>query len=528
MKIAIYSRKSIFTGKGDSIENQIQLCKEYINLHYPGDNEVIVYEDEGFSGGNINRPKFQELLKDAREKKFDCLICYRLDRISRNVSDFSTLIEELNDLKISFVSIKEQFDTSTPMGRAMMYISSVFAQLERETIAERVRDNMIEMAKHGRWLGGTAPLGFDTEAIVYIDEEMKERKMSKLIVNKEEIELVKKIYSKYLELGSIHQTVIFLQQNRLCGKRGKLLSVSAVSKILSNPVYVKSNDAVLEHLKNIGIQVFGKKDGYGILTYNKRDSKFNKRDKTEWIAAVSKHKGVISADDWLLAQRLQDKGREKTKNFRLGTSSKGLLSGLVRCAKCGAPLRVAYGRNNKVYYTCTKRISSKNTLCDNPTANGADFEKAVIENIMNLDKSKFLKGLNNNSKLIEDDREKIENINNEINKKKKQLDKLIENMALFDSDVTDILTDKINTLSREIKDLQEQVNEVACTVEDVTLENNSYELAMNTLDNFKANFESIEDIQTKKALLSMFINEIRWNGDTSEVEIDFWGSKKKV
>ena len=151
MRIAIYSRKSVFTGKGDSIENQIQLCKEYVNLHYPGENSIEIYEDEGFSGGNINRPKFQELLKDAREKKFDCLICYRLDRISRNVSDFSTLIEELNDLKISFVSIKEQFDTSTPMGRAMMYISSVFAQLERETIAERVRDNMIELAKQGSW-----------------------------------------------------------------------------------------------------------------------------------------------------------------------------------------------------------------------------------------------------------------------------------------------------------------------------------------------------------------------------------------
>ena len=528
MRIAIYSRKSVFTGKGDSIENQIQLCNEYIKLHYPGDNSVEIYEDEGFSGGNINRPKFQELLRDAREKKFDCLICYRLDRISRNVSDFSALIEELNVLKISFVSIKEQFDTSTPMGRAMMYISSVFAQLERETIAERVRDNMIEMAKHGRWLGGTPPLGFDSEQFIYIDEEMKERKMSKLTINKEEIELVKKIYSKYLELGSIHQTVTFLQQNRLCGKRGKLFSASAVSKILSNPVYVKSNDNVLDYLKSIGIQVFGEKEGYGILTYNKRDSNFNKREKNEWIAAIGKHKGIITADDWLLAQRLQDKGREKTKNFRLGTSSKGLLTGLVRCSKCGAPLRVTYGRNSKHYYTCTKKITSKGTLCDNPTANGPDFDKAILDNVLNLDDTKFLKGLNNNTKLIEDDRERIDKINNEINIKKKQLDKLIENIGLFDSDATEILTDKINTLSREIKVLQEQVNEVACTMEDANIENNNYELVINALARFKDNFENIEDIKTKKALLSMLIDEIRWNGDTSEIEIDFWGSKKKV
>lgn len=527
MRIAIYSRKSVFTGKGDSVENQIQLCKEYINLHYPGENEVTIYEDEGFSGGNMNRPKFKELLRDAREKKFDCLICYRLDRISRNVSDFSALIEELNVLKISFVSIKEQFDTSTPMGRAMMYISSVFAQLERETIAERVKDNMIELAKHGRWLGGTPPLGFDSEAMVYIDEEMKERKMSKLIINKEEMELVKVIYDKYLELGSIHQVVVFLQQNKYVGKRGKLFSASAVSKILSNPVYVKSNDGVLEYLKSIDIQVFGQKDDNGILTYNKRDAKFNKRDKTEWIAAVGKHKGVISADKWLLTQRLLNKNKDKTKMMRLGTSNKSPLTGLVKCAKCGSNMRISYGRNHH-YYTCTRKISSKSTLCDNPSANGNDFEKAVIDNIMNLDKSKLITTMQNNMKDVESDKKLIERINTDIDLKKKQLDKLTENLVKFDNDISDILINKINTLSKEIKELQAQVSEVAITIDEGETTNRNTELVLNALDNFKTNFNTIEDVRAKRALFSMFIDEIRWNGDTAEIQIDFWGSKKKV
>ena len=90
---AIYSRKSKFTGKGESIENQVQLCKEHgKNL---GITEFSIYEDEGFSGGNTHRPKFQEMLKDAKNKKFDVLICYRLDRVSRNIADFSLLIQEL-------------------------------------------------------------------------------------------------------------------------------------------------------------------------------------------------------------------------------------------------------------------------------------------------------------------------------------------------------------------------------------------------------------------------------------------------
>ncbi|SHK88711.1 Resolvase, N terminal domain [Clostridium cavendishii DSM 21758] len=151
MIAAIYSRKSVFTGKGESIENQIELCKEYTTKHFDEKApKFLIYEDEGFSGGNTNRPKFQELLKDVKANKVDILICYRLDRISRNVADFSITLELLQKHNVAFVSIKEQFDTTTPMGRAMVYISSVFAQLERETIAERVRDNMLQLAKTGR------------------------------------------------------------------------------------------------------------------------------------------------------------------------------------------------------------------------------------------------------------------------------------------------------------------------------------------------------------------------------------------
>ena len=160
--IAVYSRKSRFTGKGESIGNQVELCREYVraNLGEEALNKIVVYEDEGFSGSNLNRPAFKKMLEAARERKLNRIIVYRLDRISRNIGDFAGLIEELDKLNVDFISIREQFDTSTPMGRAMMYIASVFSQLERETIAERIRDNMHELAKTGRWLGGTTPTGY--------------------------------------------------------------------------------------------------------------------------------------------------------------------------------------------------------------------------------------------------------------------------------------------------------------------------------------------------------------------------------
>ncbi len=523
----------MFTGKGESIENQIQLCKDYINLQYPNVSEIKIYEDEGFSGGSTNRPKFQEMMNSAKEKEFDILLCYRLDRVSRNIGDFASLIDDLQKYNIAFVSIKEQFDTSTPMGRAMMYISSVFAQLERETIAERVKDNMLELAKSGRWLGGTPPLGFNSESITYIqleretiaervkdnmlelaksgrwlggtpplgfnsesityiDEEMKERKMAKLTVNKDEMSLVKIIYDKYLELGSINQVVAYLQEGKYKSKRDKYFTASTVSKILSNPVYVKSDNNVLEYLRNKGMLVTGDKEGYGVLTYNKRDV-------SEWIAAVAKHKGIIDADKWLLAQTLLSKNKDKTKNMRLGTSSKGVLSGLIRCSHCGSPMRVSYGRNHH-YYACTLGITSKRSLCNNPNVKGIDIEQAIVDNIMTLDKTKLLGKLalndatiTDNKKLLKsveneiknkknqlnaivdnimtldktkllgklalndatitDNKKLLKSVENEIKNKKNQLNNLIDKLADFNSDVTEILKEKINDITSEIKNL---------------------------------------------------------------------------
>ena len=189
----IYSRKSKFTGKGESIENQIELCRQYIAMHFGEEaaENVLVYEDEGFSGGNLERPQFKKMMKDSQKIEFAAIVVYRLDRISRNIGDFAKLIEDLGDRHIDFISIREQFDTSSPMGRAMMYIASVFSQLERETIAERIRDNMHELSKTGRWLGGTTPTGYASESLSSVTVDGKVKKACKLKPIPEEIQLVK-------------------------------------------------------------------------------------------------------------------------------------------------------------------------------------------------------------------------------------------------------------------------------------------------------------------------------------------------
>ena len=271
--IAIYSRKSKFTGKGESIGNQVELCKEYIQTHYPEvpQDHVLIYEDEGFSGGNLNRPDFKKMMDAARQKKFRAIIVYRLDRISRNISDFSSLIEELSRLEIAFVSIREQFDTGTPMGRAMMYIASVFSQLERETIAERIRDNMHELAKTGRWLGGTTPTGYSSEAVQKITIDGKSKKACKLKLIPEEAEIIRLIYDLYMEHDSLTAVEAELIKRGLKTKNGKLFTRFSIKAILQNPVYMIADEDAYNYLVNENTDLNSDKEAFdsihGIMAY---------------------------------------------------------------------------------------------------------------------------------------------------------------------------------------------------------------------------------------------------------------------
>ena len=242
--IAIYSRKSKFTGKGESIGNQVELCKEYIKVHYGEEalRDAVIYEDEGFSGGNLNRPAFKEMMTAVKKRKHKAIIVYRLDRISRNISDFSGLIEELSYLNVAFISIREQFDTGSPMGRAMMYIASVFSQLERETIAERIRDNMHELAKTGRWLGGTTPTGYASESVKSITVDGKTKKACKLKIIPQEIEIIKTIFDVFVETNSLTITEAELMRRRLFTKNNKHFTRFAIKAILQNPVYMIADE----------------------------------------------------------------------------------------------------------------------------------------------------------------------------------------------------------------------------------------------------------------------------------------------
>lgn len=526
MKIAIYSRKSKFTGKGESIDNQIEMCKEYAEKHFDNINEFIIYEDEGFSGGDTDRPEFQKLLKDAKNKKIDALICYRLDRISRNVSDFSTTIEELNKHDIDFVSIKEQFDTSTPMGRAMMNIAAVFAQLERETIAERVRDNMLQLSRSGRWLGGRTPTGYESEPITYLDGNMKEKKMFKLTPVKKELDTVKLIYKKYLEFQSLSKLETYCLQNNIKTVNNKDYGKYTLRIILTNPVYAKATQEVYNYFYAREAQICNDKSKFngkkGIMAYNKKLVKKGQSVKTkdidEWIIAIGKHKGVIEGSDWVMTQNILNKNKKLAP--RQGTSAAAMLSGLLYCKKCGNFMRVKYGQKKKdsderhYYYVCSMKDNSRGQRCDMNNLKGETTDEYVISELKHIIESGILKDIDNAKKNVEDEKKINKNIYDKISSNEKAIENLLKQLSQNENEtVTKYIFAEIEKLDKENKDLKSKLEKY-----DTETKIANIELFKDAAVRF---YKTVDEVpyEQKRNLIQGIVNRIYWDGNDLHIDV---------
>ncbi len=160
------------------------------------------YDDGGYSGGTLDRPALQRLLADIRAGKVQIVVVYKVDRLTRSLADFAKLIELFDAHGVSFVSVTQQFNTTTSMGRLMLNVLLSFAQFEREVTGERIRDKIAASKKKGLWMGGTPPLGYD----------VKDRK---LVVNEAEAEVVRHIFRRYLQLGTVAKLTVALVGGRL-------------------------------------------------------------------------------------------------------------------------------------------------------------------------------------------------------------------------------------------------------------------------------------------------------------------------
>lgn len=535
MKIAIYSRKSKFTGKGESIGNQIEMCKDYITRHFEEEPEISVYEDEGFTGANTDRPEFKRCIQDINNKKFDILICYRLDRISRNVADFSSTLEILEKNNCSFISIKEQFDTTTPMGRAMMYIASVFAQLERETIAERIRDNMVQLAKTGRWLGGTTPTGFASTEVISEDDHGKSRKSFMLIPIQDEIFIVKLIFEKYLEFKSLTQVETYLLQHRITTKNNTNFTRFTIRTMLSNPVYAIADKAVFDYFDVNNYDVYASHDEFngtnGVMAYNKTIQKKNQsnklRDASEWIVAIGQHTGIIEGYKWVRVQELLNQNKSKT--FRKVRNQEALLSGILRCSKCGSYMRPKMGRtlkdgSNMFYYLCELKEASKRVRCDCNNAPGPKLDKAIVEFLkeQSVEKSRVRVKTTGINVTITEQANQIENeialIKQRINDNDESIKNLVSTLSLSQNTAAGkYIVEQINRLDHDNATLKEHLYELTQKAAILEYETNKNEIIDNSIGSFGYTFALAETIEEKRDAIKRIVDRITWDGKDIDI-----------
>lgn len=535
MKFFIYSRKSVYTGKGESIENQIEMCRQYIKSKYGSadDREIMVYEDEGFSAKNTHRPQFQQMLQDIKVLKPDCLICYRLDRISRSVSDFSSLIEDLNSRNIAFICIKEEFDTSKPMGKAMMYIASVFAQLERETIAERVRDNMMMLAQTGRWLGGSTPAGYTSEKHREIIIDGRVKTACKLKENPLELEVVDTIFRKYLELESLSGVSKYLIKEGIKSRSGQFYSLLGIKEILANPVYSKADKAAFQYFTarkaHVCFEESDCTDQCGLLAYNKRDYKKKhapRQSIDNWIVAIGRHKGLVPGEQWAAVQALMENNLPTGKAPAKMHNDYSLLSGLIYCQKCGARMfaKGRSGRGDTFDYICNSKLRGGTALCPCGNLGGKKTDEIILEELRDYTQmdSGVFRLIENLRREIsaEPDPSPLEALNARLEKCNTEMDNLVKALSVenLNGSFAERLNSRAGELERELSSLNHERTLILSEENAIAEKELQAELLTAALSGLNNSYEALS-IQEKRALIKLAVEKILWDGENLHVFI---------
>lgn len=428
--ICIYARQSLDKKDSISIESQINMAKQ----NCESGEQIRVFTDKGFSGKNTERPGFKNMMELVRQGKVRKIVVYKLDRLSRNIADFANLWTELEKYKVEFMSVKETFDTSTPMGKAMVFIILTFAQLERETTAVRVKDNYYERIKSGRWPGGPAPFGFSNSKIV----DSMGRKVPTLVEN-EDMKVVERIFYEYAKsstsLGSIAKKLAEDSENN--GYSKKTWDNVAVARILHNPVYVMADIDVYSYYKAKGITKFsndiGEFDGSRAAhIVGKRNASSRKyTELKDHVLSLLNFSGKIPSDVWLQCQYKLDHNRQ-IKNG--GSGKYSWVSGFIKCAECGYSVQVKKSYK-KLILSCIGRTQYHICSVEHFGITYKEIEQAVQEEL-----EKIIEECGNDTEVqqinrIEDNKTKMELV---------KIDEKIENLVKALSEATDVAMEYIN------------------------------------------------------------------------------------
>ncbi len=355
IRAAVYTRKSTEEGLEqdfNSLDAQRESGEAYIASQKSEGWTCLPtrYDDGGYTGGNMDRPAFQRLLADIEAGQVDCVVVYKVDRFSRSLLDFARVMGKLEEHGVTFVSVTQQFNTTTSMGRLTLNVLLSFAQFEREIISERTRDKIAAARRKGKWHGGMSVLGYDVD-----------RQTRCLIVNEPEAARVRDIFELYLKKRTLLPVVQELSRRNLQNKAwvthkgrhrgGRLFDKNSVFKLLTNVTYL------------------------GKIRYKKE-------------ILPGQHPAIVNADVYNQVQELLRRNGRNSGN-ELRNSTGALLKGLIRCKSCDCAMIHAHtlkGRRRYRYYVCSHAQKMGWNSCATKSVPAAEIERFVVERVRAIGK----------------------------------------------------------------------------------------------------------------------------------------------
>ncbi len=475
--------------KDGSLDTQISRLKNYISFRSPSASKeswkvTKIYREEGKSGKNIDRPELQNLLSDIKTGKINAVLCTKIDRISRSLIDFYKLVELFEKHHIEFISLEENFDTSTPMGKAMLKITLVFAELEREQTSKRTKDKMQWRAEQGLWNGGQV-LGYDI-----VDK--------KLVVNKKEAKLVKLMFEKYLELGSVLKVVEWLNKH---GYRTK--------EYISNRKGVKRGGKIFFNA-NV-LQKLRSRLYLGEIEHNAKTYK-------------GRHEAIIDKSLWNDANKFLELHAPTRKNPKRKTTHVYLLQSLLQCGWCGSFMSTKYCTSRgklHPYYQCTKNSHGGKTACDMRYVPATEIENAVLKKLKSMAQDKKLL-----DKIIKEANDSVDSdIGHLKSEKISQENKLKAVKASIDNIINAIsegigktksISIKLNELEAQREDLERDIDTLGFEIGKIRQQALNAQVIHQSLVKFSQIYDKAEPMDLKE-LLPNFVQRIIWK--PTEIEI---------
>lgn len=500
--IVLYARKSVERENSISCETQIEYCKMMIKPEERGE-KVVTFVDNGFSGGNINRDGFQNMMNLVRQGKVSKVVVYKLDRISRSLSDFMNILQEFKEHKVEFVSSQESFDTSSPYGELIVKILMVFAEFERTSIINRVTQAYAHRSEMGFYMGGRQPYGF--ELVPAIIHNVKTKKLSPIPAEAQQVQYIFEVYAQ--ENVSLRRLQDLLIAEGKQPMNGSHWTTAKLSTLLKNPIYVKADSDIYDYYDRHGTQIatelslFTGEYGAQLYGHTKHDSANS--DWSDMKLVLLTHPGLVDSDIWLKCQRKLEKNRQITNSYSNPTS---WLAGKVICEQCGHTMTTIKGKANQYgevrrYFNCTGKSHKK--ICKGPSVSiyAQDLEDMVYDCIS--EKLADLKESGHRSRKVEHG--EINELKLKIKAIEQQEKKLLDTMLAggFNNDLLAIANQKATQLKQDRLTLYTRMEELNSRREET-------DVVVNL-----ANSWQTADYQRKKAVAMIVIHKILIRADGS-------------